>query len=139
LEEEQHGRMAAVMKASGAGYRFDDRHVNWQKRSDLENFLVSIPDIGEKCKVVDFIVKFEPIKPSSCIATSPTPDNTSCMKPTVACKEIRPVVSYTNSPPGEPHRECGGRKVRWSFTACAVTGLTLTSLMMPPMSLPPWA
>jgi hypothetical protein len=108
--------MAAVIETKTGPYRFDDRNIHWQKLGDLEDFLVSILDIDEKRDVVDFIVKFEPNKPIvlhrhlAATNTLVVQGEHRLYEPDGRLKEVRPVGSYTASPPGEPHRECGGEE-----------------------------
>src|SRR5882672_9642780 len=71
-------------------------------------------DVDEKKKLVDLILKFEPNQQIflhrhlALTNTLVVQGEHRLYEPSGALKEIRPVGSYTSSPPGEPHSEGGG-------------------------------
>ena len=93
---------------------FDDHNIRWRPLGDLQHFVAAVYHIDEARKIVDFIVKFdanEQIVLHRHLALTSTfvvQGEHRLYEPTGALKEIRPVGSYTSSPPGEPHREGGG-------------------------------
>ncbi len=105
----------ALSAASDSGaFRFDDRNMKWGKLGDFEYFVFAMLDVNPKKGLVDFIIKFEPNK-QIVLHRHLAHTNTLVVQgehriyePSGALKEIRPVGSYTSSPPGEPHREGGG-------------------------------
>ena len=92
---------------------FDDRNLHWHKLGDLEHFVFYVFDVDPERGLVDFILKFEPNqriilhRHLALTNTFVVQEHRLC-EPDGALKEIRPVGSYTSSPPGEPHREGGG-------------------------------
>jgi quercetin dioxygenase-like cupin family protein len=95
-------------------YAFDDRNIRWYDFGDFKHFVFAMLDVDEKKKLVDLILKFEPNQQIflhrhlALTNTLVVQGEHRIYEPTGALKEIRPVGSYTSSPPGEPHREGGG-------------------------------
>jgi quercetin dioxygenase-like cupin family protein len=93
---------------------FDDRNLPWHRLGDLEHFVFYVFDVDPERGVVDFILKFEPnqriiLHRHLALTNTFVVQGEHCLyEPNGALKEIRPVGSYTSSPPGEPHREGGG-------------------------------
>ena len=93
---------------------FDDRNVRWFPLGELENFVVSMCDVDEKRKVVDFLAKFDANKQIilhrhlALTNTLVIHGEHRIYEPDGRLKEIRPVGSYTSSVPGPPHQEGGG-------------------------------
>jgi quercetin dioxygenase-like cupin family protein len=92
---------------------FDDHNLRWHKLGDLEHFVFYVFDVDSEKGVVDFILKFEPNqriilhRHLALTNTFVVQGEHRLYEPNGALKEIRPVGSYTSSPPGEPHREGG--------------------------------
>jgi quercetin dioxygenase-like cupin family protein len=104
----------ATLAAEQHSFAFDDRNLRWSKLRDLEHFVFLVFDVDLERGLVDFIVKFDPNQ-RIILHRHLALTNTLVVKgehrlyePSGALKEIRPVGSYTSSPPGEPHREGGG-------------------------------
>lgn len=95
-------------------YKFDDRNIRWHKLGDLDHLVFAMLDVDEDRKVVDFIIKFDPneriVLHRHLVLTNTlvVQGEHRLYEPTGELKEIRPVGSYTSSPPGEPHQEGGG-------------------------------
>src|ERR1700681_38276 len=93
---------------------FDDRDLRWHKLADLEHFVCYVFDVDPEKGVVDFMLKFEPNqriilhRHLALTITFVVQGEHRLYEPNGTLKEIRPVGSYTSSPPGEPHREGGG-------------------------------
>ena len=106
--------MATSVAAETTSYDFDDRNIRWYKFGDFEHFVFAMLDIDEKKKLVDLILKFEPNKQIflhrhlALTNTLVVQGEHRLYEPNGAIKEVRPVGSYTSSPPGDPHREGGG-------------------------------
>src|SRR5882762_4834312 len=106
--------MATSISAAPTSYFFDDRNIRWYKLGDLEHFVFAMFDVDVSQKLVDFIIKFPPNKQIilhrhlALTNTWVVQGEHRLYEPNGALKEIRPVGSYTSSPPGEPHREGGG-------------------------------
>src|SRR5271163_614689 len=106
--------MAASVVSENKSYNLDDRNIRWYKFGDFDYFVFAMFDIDEKMKIVDFILKFEPNqriflhRHLALTNTLVVQGEHRLYEPNGALKEIRPVGSYTSSPPGEPHREGGG-------------------------------
>ena len=106
--------MAAAVAVETSSYAFDDRNIRWHKLGDFEHFVLAILDVDEKRKLVDLIVKFAPgqqiflHRHLSLTNTLVVQGEHRLYEPNGKLKEIRPVGSYTSSPPGAPHREGGG-------------------------------
>jgi len=106
--------MATSVAAESTSYGFDDRNIRWYKFGDFKNFVFAMLDVDEKKKLVDMILKFEPNKQIflhrhlALTNTLVVQGEHRLYEPNGALKEVRPVGSYTSSPPGDPHREGGG-------------------------------
>ena len=106
--------MATSVAAETTSYGFDDRNIRWYKFGDFEHFVFAMLDVDEKKKLVDLILKFEPNKQIflhrhlALTNTLVVQGEHRLYEPNGALKEVRPVGSYTSSPPGDPHREGGG-------------------------------
>jgi len=93
---------------------FDDHNIPWLPLGDLKHFVAADYHIDEARKIVDFIVKFDAneqiVLHRHLVLTNTfvVQGEHRLYEPAGALKEIRPVGSYTSSPPGEPHREGGG-------------------------------
>jgi hypothetical protein len=104
----------ATRTAEKHSFAFDDRNLRWYKLGDLEHFVFSVFDVDLERGLVDFILKFEPNqriilhRHLALTNTLVVQGEHRLYEPNGALKEIRPVGSYTSSPPGEPHREGGG-------------------------------
>lgn len=96
-------------------YLFDDCDIKWQKLEGFENLAYSILNIDENNKIIDVIFKFAANK-KIILHRHLALNNTFVIQgehrlyePNGTLKEVRPVGSYTSSPPSdEPHREGGG-------------------------------
>jgi hypothetical protein len=106
---------------------FDDRNIRWYKLGDLEHFVFSMLDVDHKKGLVDFIIKVEANQQIvlhrhlALTNTLVVQGEHRLYEPNGALREIRPVGSYTSSPPGDPHREGGGDEgcvvmysIRWN-------------------------
>src|SRR5215475_14025114 len=106
--------MATAVAAKTTSYAFDDRNIRWYELGDFKHFVFAMYDVDEKKQLVDFILKFEPNQQIflhrhlALTNTLVVQGEHRLYEPTGALKEVRPVGSYTSSPPGEPHREGGG-------------------------------
>src|SRR6266508_4384059 len=106
--------MAAAVAVETTSYVFDDRNIRWCKLGDFEHFEFAMLDVDVSQKLVDFIVKFPPNQQIflhrhlALTNTLVVQGEHRLYEPTGALKEVRPVGSYTSSPPGEPHREGAG-------------------------------
>jgi quercetin dioxygenase-like cupin family protein len=106
--------MATATAAETTSYAFDDRNVRWYELGDFKHFVFAMLDVDENKKLVDLILKFEPNQQIflhrhlALTNTFVVQGEHRLYEPNGALKEIRPVGSYTSSPPGEPHREGGG-------------------------------
>lgn len=93
---------------------FDDRNVRWFELGELKHFVVAMCDVDVEKKLVDFLLKFdanEQIILHRHLALTNTlvvQGEHRLYEPDGRLKEVRPVGSYTSSPPGTPHREGGG-------------------------------
>jgi len=102
------------MTSTSPSILFDDRNIRWQPLGELKHFVASVCHIDEARKIVDFMVKFEADEQIvlhrhlALTSTLVIQGEHRLYEPSGALKEIRPVGNYTSSPPGEPHRECGG-------------------------------
>lgn len=96
-------------------YNFDDNNIRWNKLGDFEHLLYSILDIDENNKIIDVLFKFA-ANQQIVLHRHKAQNNTFVIQgehrlyeANGKIKEIRPVGSYTVSPPNdEPHREGGG-------------------------------
>jgi hypothetical protein len=106
--------MATSVAARTTSYGFDDRSIRWYKLGDFEHFVFSMLDVDLSQKLVDFILKFPPNKQIflhrhlALTNTLVVQGEHRLYEPNGALKEVRPVGSYTSSPPGDPHREGAG-------------------------------
>ena len=95
-------------------YTFDDRKMQWYKLGDFEHFVFAMLDVDIKNLLVDFILKFPPHEQIflhrhlALTNTLVVQGEHRLYEPDGSLKEIRPVGSYTSSPPGDPHREGAG-------------------------------
>jgi hypothetical protein len=95
-------------------YTFDDRNIRWYELGDLKHFVFAMLDVDVPQKIVDFILKFPPNQQIflhrhlALTNTLVVQGEHRLYEPDGKLKEIRPVGSYTSSPPGEPHREGAG-------------------------------
>ena len=100
----------ATLAAEKHSFAFDDRNLRWSKLRDLEHFVFLVFDVDLERGLVDFILKFEPNqriilhRHLALTNTLVVQGEHRLYEPTGALKEIRPVGSYTSSPPGEPHK-----------------------------------
>jgi quercetin dioxygenase-like cupin family protein len=96
-------------------YNFDDRNIHWNKLGDFEHLLYHILDIDVENKIADVLFKFA-ANQQIVLHRHKAHNNTFVVQgehrlyeANGKVKEIRPVGSYTISPPNdEPHREGGG-------------------------------
>lgn len=96
-------------------YNFEDNNIRWNKLGDFEHLLYSILDIDENNKIIDVLFKFA-ANQQIVLHRHKAQNNTFVIQgehrlyeANGKIKEIRPVGSYTVSPPNdEPHREGGG-------------------------------
>lgn len=106
--------MAISAAAEARSYAFDDRNIRWYKLGDFEHFEVAMLDVDISQKLADFMIKFQPNKQIflhrhlALTNTLVLEGEHRLYEPNGALKEVRPVGSYTSSPPGDPHREDGG-------------------------------
>jgi 2,4'-dihydroxyacetophenone dioxygenase len=106
--------MATAVAAETMSYAFDDRNIRWYELGEFKHFVLAMLDVDEKRKLVDLILKFEPNQQIflhrhlALTNTLVVQGEHRLYEPNGVLKEIRPVGSYTSSPPGEPHREGGG-------------------------------
>jgi hypothetical protein len=95
---------------------FDDRHIRWHKMGDFEHFEIAMLDVDVSQKIVDFLIKFAPNQQiflhrhTALTNTLVVQGEHRLYEPNGVLKEVRPVGSYTSSPPSEPHREGGGEE-----------------------------
>lgn len=96
-------------------HTFDDNRIRWQKLGDFEHLLYFILDINEELKIIDVLFKFS-ANQQIVLHRHKVQNNTFVVQgehrlyeADGRLKEVRPVGSYTVSPPSdEPHREGGG-------------------------------
>jgi quercetin dioxygenase-like cupin family protein len=96
-------------------YKFDDSNIRWNRLGDFEHLLYSILDIDEENKIADVLFKFA-ANQQIVLHRHKVRNNTFVVQgehrlyeADGKLKEVRPVGSYTVSPPSEePHREGGG-------------------------------
>jgi len=107
-------QMALSIASETTSYKFDDRNIRWQKLGTFEHFVLAMLDVDEKRSLIDFIVKFDANEQiflhrhTAHTNTLVVQGEHRLYEPNGKLKEVRPVGSYTSSPPGEPHREGGG-------------------------------
>jgi hypothetical protein len=106
--------MAAAVPVEPKTYAFDDGNIRWYKLGDFEHFVFAMLDVDASARIVDFIVKF-PANEQIFLHRHLALTNTLVVQgehrlyePNGALKEVRPVGTYTSTPPGEPHREGAG-------------------------------
>jgi len=127
--------MATSVAAETRSYAFDDRHMRWYNFGEFEHFVFAMLDVDEKKKLVDLILKFAPNQQIflhrhlALTNTLVVQGEHRLYEPTGALKEIRPVGSYTSSPPGEPHREGGGAEGAVVFYSIRAEGDTLFEVL----------
>lgn len=98
-----------------ASYNFDDRNIHWNRLEGFEHLVYSVLDIDEQNKIADVLFKFA-ANQQIVLHRHVAHNNTFVIQgehrlyqANGEIKEIRPVGSYTSSPPSdEPHREGGG-------------------------------
>jgi hypothetical protein len=106
--------MVTAVAANTRSYAFDDRNIRWYTLGDFEHFVFAMLDVDASQKIVDFILKFPPNQQIflhrhlALTNTLVVQGEHRMYEPDGTLKEVRPVGSYTSTPPGEP-----------SFTACA--------------------
>ena len=106
--------MATAVAAHTRSYAFDDRNIRWYTLGDFEHFVFAMLDVDVSQKIVDFILKFPPNQQIflhrhlALTNTLVVQGEHRLYEPTGVLKEVRPVGSYTSTPPGEPHREGAG-------------------------------
>ena len=106
--------MAAAISIETTAHQFDDRNIRWFNLGDFENFVFAMLDVDVPRQIVDFILKFPPNKQIflhrhlALTNTLVVQGEHRLYEPNGALKEVRPVGSYTSTPPGEPHREGAG-------------------------------
>jgi 2,4'-dihydroxyacetophenone dioxygenase len=108
--------MAGSAGAEPRTYAFDDRNIRWFNFGDFKHFVISMLDVDEKKKIVDFIVKFVPNKqiflhehraPAILFVVQ---GEHRLYEPSGQIKEILPAGSYTAYAPGGVHSEGGGNE-----------------------------
>ena len=96
-------------------FAFDDRHLRWQPLGELQHFVAKVYQVDEVRRTADFIIKFDPNE-QIVLHRHVAPTNTFVVQgehrlyePDGTPKEVRPIGSFTATPPGTPpHLECGG-------------------------------
>ena len=98
-----------------AEYSFDSRNIKWNRLGELDHLLYSILGIDEENKTIDVLFKFAAGQ-QIVLHRHMVHNNTFVVQgehrlyeSNGDLKEIRAVGSYTSSPPGDAHREGGGR------------------------------
>jgi quercetin dioxygenase-like cupin family protein len=95
-------------------YAFDDRNIRWYELGDFKHFVFAMLDVDVPQKIVDFVLKFPPNQKIflhrhlALTNTLVVQGEHRLYEPNGNLKEVRPVGSYTSSPPGEPHQEGAG-------------------------------
>lgn len=106
--------MALAAAAETTSYVFDDRNIRWYELGEFKHFVFAMLDVDVSQKVVDFILKFPPNQQIflhrhlALTNTLVVQGEHRLYEPNGKLREIRPVGSYTSSPPGDPHREGAG-------------------------------
>ncbi len=127
--------MATAGAAERTPYAFYDRNIRWYNFGEFKHFVFAMLDVDEKKKLVDLILKFEPNQQIflhrhlALTNTFVVQGEHRLYEPTGALKEIRPVGSYTSSPPGEPHREGGGAEGAVVFYSIRAEGDALFEVL----------
>ena len=97
-------------------YNFDDRNIRWHKLGDFEHFVYAMLDVDLPLQIVDFLIKYDPKQQIflhrhlAITTTFVVQGEHRLYESSGILKEIRPVGSYTTSPPGDAHREGGGNE-----------------------------
>lgn len=97
----------AVVASKIASYAFDDRNIRWYRLGDFEHFVFAMFNVDQPRQIVDFILKFAPNQQIflhrhlALTNTLVVQGEHRLYEPNGALKEIRPVGSYTSTPPGE--------------------------------------
>ncbi len=106
--------MATAVATEATSYAFDDRNIRWYTLGEFEHFVFAMLDVDVSQKIVDFILKFPPNQQIflhrhlALTNTLVVQGEHRLYEPNGALREVRPVGSYTSSPPGDPHREGAG-------------------------------
>ncbi len=106
--------MATSVATVTASYAFDDRNIRWHELGEFKHFVFAMFDVDVSQKVVDFVLKFPPNQKIflhrhlALTNTLVVQGEHRLYEPNGKLKEVRPVGSYTSSPPGEPHQEGAG-------------------------------
>jgi hypothetical protein len=106
--------MAATAPVETTSYVFDDRNLRWYTLGVFENFVFAMYNVDVPGKIVDFVLKFPSNKQIflhrhlALANTLVIQGEHRLYEPNGKLKEVRPVGSYTSTPPGEPHREGAG-------------------------------
>ena len=106
--------MATSIATVTSSYAFDDRNIRWHELGDFKHFVFAMFDVDVSQKVVDFVLKFPPNEKIflhrhlALTNTLVVQGEHRLYEPNGKLKEVRPVGSYTSSPPGEPHQEGAG-------------------------------
>ena len=108
--------MATSVATAPAVYAFDDRHIRWYELGDFKHFVFAMLDVDVAQKIVDFVLKFPPNQKIflhrhlALTNTLVVQGEHRLYEPNGKLKEVRPVGSYTSSPPGDPHQEGAGEE-----------------------------
>lgn len=106
--------MATSVATATTSYVFDDRYIRWYELGDFKHFVFAMLDVDVPRKIVDFVLKFPPNQKIflhrhlALTNTLVIQGEHRLYEPNGTLKEIRPVGSYTSSPPGDPHQEGAG-------------------------------
>ena len=106
--------MATAVAAEPTYHVFDDHNIRWYTLGDFEHFVFAMLDVDVPQKLVDFILKFPPNQKIflhrhlALTNTLVVQGEHRLYEPNGKLKEVRPVGSYTSSPPGDPHQEGAG-------------------------------
>ena len=106
--------MAIAVAAEPTSHVFDDHNIRWYTLGDFEHFVFAMLDVDVPQKIVDFILKFPPNQKIflhrhlALTNTLVVQGEHRLYEPNGKLKEVRPVGSYTSSPPGDPHQEGAG-------------------------------
>ena len=106
--------MATAVAAEPTSYVFDDSNIRWYTLGDFEHFVFAMLDVDVPQRIVDFILKFPPNQKIflhrhlALTNTLVVQGEHRLYEPNGKLKEVRPVGSYTSSPPGDPHQEGAG-------------------------------
>ena len=106
--------MATAIAAEPTSYVFDDHNIRWYTLGDFEHFVFAMLDVDVPRQIVDFVLKFPPNQKIflhrhlALTNTLVVQGEHRLYEPNGKLKEVRPVGSYTSSPPGDPHQEGAG-------------------------------